>query len=255
MQILTDILKSIIRDAPIEEVRRGLHWTAVVSRHCGLASTMSQDICCNHDDSGKEGSLTGMTALELAQYCFSENISKASLGLASINSLIDVDRAKCADIDGLKFIYEIGNGKNISVIGHFPYLQDLENIASNIWIIEKHPKPGDLSEESGQDYLPRSDIVVISGTTLINHTLPGILSLCKEKSIKMLLGPTTPMSEVFFDHGIDILSGSMVTDKEVALKYISEGANFIRLKRSGAVRFVTMVRDREDIIQRTKDTA
>jgi hypothetical protein len=254
MKILTHILQSITQDTPVKEVRRGLHWTAVVSRFCGLSSTMARDTCNKNEENETESSLTDMTALELARYCFSEDISKAPLGLAAINSLIDINLTKCIDIDGLKLIYEIGKDKNISIIGHFPFLEELAKVARNLWVIEKHPGPGDIPEESGQDYLPRSDIVVISGTTLINHTLPGILSLCKEKSVKMLLGPTTPMSETLFDHGIDILSGSMVTDRELALKHISEGANFMHLKRSGAVSFVTMMKDREDIIRRTMET-
>lgn len=65
--------------------------------------------------------------------------------------------------------------------------------------------------------------------TFINHTLSRIPGFCNTKSVKMLLGPPTPMTHVLFDHGIDILSGSVVTDPEVMLKYLSEGANFIRL--------------------------
>lgn len=81
-------------------------------------------------------------------------------------------------------------------------------------------------------------------TTLINHTLPTLLALCRKGSVKMLLGPTTPMSMVLFDHGIDVLSGSMVIDKDVVLKHVSEGSDFMRLKKTGAVRFVSMAKDR-----------
>jgi len=247
MQFLKDIIGSIKKDAPVSEVRRGLLWTAVVSRSCGLSSTLAKDFCGHKDSDGAGGSFTDMTALELASYSFSEDLSRASLGLAAINSLMDVDLERCTDIDGLKFVYEFGKGKNISVIGHFPFLEDLAQIAGNLWIIEKHPRPGDIPDKDGPDYLPLSDIVVISATTLLNHTLPGILDLCREKSIKMLLGPTTPMSEVAFDYGIDVLSGSVVTDTKKALKLVSEGANFMRIKKSGAVRFATMVRNMNHI--------
>lgn len=46
MKILHDILGRITEDAPILEVRRGLHWNAVVSRYCGLSSTLLQDASC-----------------------------------------------------------------------------------------------------------------------------------------------------------------------------------------------------------------
>jgi uncharacterized protein len=254
MRILTDVIESLHADVPIVEVRRGLHWNAVISKYCGLSSVLSQDVfCCNsegEDLPAPKKSFTEMTALELAQFSFSDDLAKASLGIAAINSLADVDIAECADLDGLQLIYDLGKGKNISIIGHFPFLERLSEVAANVWIIEKHPRPGDLTEEAGKGCLPKSDIVVISGTTLINHTLPGILDLCNDKSVRMLLGPSTVMAPALFDHGIDILSGSMVTDKETALKSISEGANFVRLKKTGSVRFVTMVKGRDQMVER-----
>jgi len=254
MEILHEILNSITEDGPIEEVRRGLHWNAVVSKYCGLSSSLSQDaFCCNPEEEdlpAPKNSFTEMSAVELAKFSLSADITRASLGIAAINSLINVDLEKEADLDGLQLIHDLGKGKNISIIGHFPFLERVREVAKNLWIIEKHPRPGDIPEEAGKDYLPKSDIVVISGTTLINHTLEGILSLCHPRSVRMMLGPSTPMTPILFDYGIDILSGSRVTDKQTALKYISEGANFIRLKKTGAVRFVNMVKDREAIVRR-----
>jgi uncharacterized protein len=252
MEILRSILASLKTDAPIEEVRRGLHWNAVVSAGCGLSSSMSQDACCTGQEEsllGSKSSFTEMSALELAEYSLSDDLGASSLGVAAINSLIEVRGEEYSGVDGLDLIYEVGKGKNISIIGHFPYLEKLSTVAKNLWIIEKHPQPGDITEEGGKECLPISDIVVISGTTLINHTLSGILSLCKGGSVRMLLGPSTPMTPVLFDYGIDILSGSTVTDRAIVLKHISEGADFMRLKKTGAVRFLSMVKD-QDVVRR-----
>jgi len=250
MKIIKAILGTLKEDTQIDEVRLGIHWNVVVSKHCGLSSSMSQDVCCMEDGeslAGSKGTFTEMTALELAQYSLSEDIRKTSLGIAAINSLVAADVEKYSGIDGIDLVYDVGKGKNISVIGHFPYLERLSKVAKNFWIIEKHPRPEDVSEEEGKRYLPMSDIVVISGTTLINHSLAGILSLCKEGSVRMLLGPSTPMTPVLFDFGIDILSGSTVTGKATVLKYVSEGANFMRLKKTGGVQFVSMVKNQAEI--------
>jgi len=248
MKIIDDILNSLKSNSDVEEVMRGLHWTAVVSRQCGLASAMPQEACTHTEEASEaDGSFTDMTAFELAQYIYSSDASKASLGLAAVNSLIELNTEKCSDINGIDLFYERGRDKNISVIGHFPYLDKLASVAKNFWIIEKHPLPGDFPEDSIREFLPQSDIVIISSTTLINHTIESILSFCKGNSLKMLLGPSTPMSDALFDHGIDILSGSIVIDKCTVLKYISEGANFIRLKKTGSVRFVTMIKDRKKL--------
>jgi uncharacterized protein (DUF4213/DUF364 family) len=242
MEILRTIIDSLAPDAPVEEVRRGLFWTAVTSRHCGLASTMMRDIC-PHDSQDKEKvePLTEKSAKELARLALSGDISGASLGLAAINSLIDVDESRVTETNAGDILLREGVDKNISVIGHFPFTDTVRKVAKNLWVIEKWPRPGDVPEKDGEVCLPLSHIVAISSTTLINHTLPGILALCPRKGcLKMLLGPTTPLTPVLFDYGIHIVSGSIVTDRQIALKYIGEGANFRQLKSSGCMKLVTM---------------
>jgi uncharacterized protein (DUF4213/DUF364 family) len=56
-----------------------------------------------------------------------------------------------------------------------------------------------------------------------------------------MLGPSTPLSPVLFDHGMDILSGSIVVDRDRVLDCISQGANFRQVR---GVRKVTMRRDK-----------
>jgi hypothetical protein len=242
MEMLRDLIDSIACDAPVEEVTKGVFWTAVISRFCGLSSTMIRD-CASDDNQAMypEKPYTDMTALELARYALMPDIARASIGLAAINSLIEPDYPKCVEINASDVLMEHGKNKNVSVIGHFPFTDDLRKTAKTLWVIEKWQRPGDCPEGDAQKYLPLSDIIAISSTTLINHTLNGLLELCPKESIKMLLGPTTPFSEVFFNYGIDVISGSRVLDKELALKYIREGANFRQLKRTGAIQLLTMI--------------
>jgi uncharacterized protein len=246
MEILQVIIDDIRADAPVREIRRGIHWTAVVSRRCGLSSTMIRDQCCDDDgESDFQGSLSRLTALEIARYALSNNIARASLGLAAINSLIEIDQSKCVEVNAGDLIAEKAKGRNVSVIGHFPFVDDLRAVARNLWVMELHPRAEDHAAQDAGRFLPQSDIVAISGTTLINHTLLGLLRLCPRDSLKMLLGPTTPMSEVLFDYGLDVVSGSMVTDEALVLRHISEGANFRQLKRGGGITLLSMVRDKK----------
>lgn len=243
MRILQDIVHSLKTDWPVREVRRGIFWTAVVSKNCGLASTMIHETCSQEDLNDSHPSFfTEKTALALAQLAFSSNIQDASLGLAAINSLLDIDESRCTDVNAGDLLIKIGVDKNVSVIGHFPFSDALKKVTKNLWIIEKRLRPGDYPEHDAQTYLPKSDIVAISSTALINHTLDTILKLCPEKSIKILLGPTTPITDVLFDYGIDIISGSKVIDEATALKHISEGVNFRQLKRTGAIKLITMIK-------------
>jgi uncharacterized protein (DUF4213/DUF364 family) len=62
--------------------------------------------------------------------------------------------------------------------------------------------------------------------TLINHTLDRLVELCRPDSLLMVLGPSTPFSQVLFDHGAALLSGAAVPDEAAAVRTISQGAIF-----------------------------
>lgn len=242
MRILKELLESVEGDCPVRELRIGTRFTAVASRSCGLASTMMRE-CRNEDGMRESGLLTRMSAGQLAAWSLSDMIHEASVGLAALNSLMDVDRSKCADLNAAEIIREKGRGGNISVIGHFPFVDDLKSIAKNVWVMEKFQRPGDFPEQSLEEFLPRSGVIAVSGTTLINHTFEKILSLCPRGSIKIILGATTPMSSVFFDYGIDYVSGCEVRDADAVLKLVAESATFRQIKQSGGVALLTMSRD------------
>ncbi len=78
----------------------------MLSKHCGLASTFHEPHPY-HGPVKNVGSLTGLSALELAQYARSDNVLEASIGLAAINSLICVDEARCVNENALDVLAAI----------------------------------------------------------------------------------------------------------------------------------------------------
>ena len=58
-------------------------------------------------------------------------------------------------------------------------------------------------------------------------------------SFVVVLGPSTPMSPVLFDYGVDVLSGVSVSDKDTVLRGVSEGASFRQVR---GVELLTMMR-------------
>jgi uncharacterized protein (DUF4213/DUF364 family) len=44
------------------------------------------------------------------------------------------------------------------------------------------------------------------------------------------LGDTVPLSPVLFDYGVDALSGTRVVDPDLALRCVSQGANFRQIQ-------------------------
>ncbi len=245
MNILKDIIARLEKGIKIREIRRGPLWTGVVSKRCGLASALNEGGCESGGIARDATAYMGTTADELAALSFSESIPEASLGMAAINSLIDPGIETCQEGDAAAFILETGRGKNVSMIGHFPFVDRIKDVAKNLWVIEKRPRPGDFQEGESKHFLPKSDVITISSTTLINHTLSDLLKLCPADSIKILLGPTTPMSTILFDYGIDIISGSFVTDTALVLANISKGMCFSEMKKNGGIRLLNLVKDKE----------
>ena len=239
MEILEDIILSLKgNDFPIKSVHTCVFWTAVITKHCGLSSTF-RDEGPSHDRGVKDvGNLTRKTALELAEYARSNSLLEASIGMATINSLIDIDESKCTEKNAFEILVEKGEGRNVAVVGHFPWIPKLRGKVKNLWVIEQRVREGDLPAKEADRILPECDVVGITGTSFINHTLEGLLSLCKKAYIVMI-GPTSPLSPILFDHGIDAICGSKVIDVEKVIRSISEGATF---KEVTGVRLLTLTK-------------
>jgi uncharacterized protein (DUF4213/DUF364 family) len=213
----------------------------VLSKHCGLASTFHEPHP-DHRPVRNAGSLTGLSALELAQYARSDNVLEASIGMAAINSLIDIDDAKCVEENALDVLARKGRGKNIAIVGHFPWIPKLQSVARTFWVIEQSPQEGELPAEAAEEVLPQADVVGLTGTSFVNHTVDKLLDLSKN-SFVVIVGPTTPLSPVLFDYGVDILAGVMVVEPDKTIHSISQGAIFSQVE---GVRLVTMAKERKN---------
>jgi len=240
MNILDDLIASLKEDSPVEEVRTCVYWTAVVSKYCGLASTIRESGPHRERQVRGVGSLHKKSALELAQYVKSDLPLEASIGMATINSLLEIDESRCVELNARDFLLERGRDKKVALVGHFPFINKLREVAERLWVVERYPAKEELPAEAAEEVIPLADIVAITGTTLINHTLDHLLSLCQPDSLVMLLGPTTPLAPLLFDYGVDIISGIKVKDKEAVLRCISQGATFQQVE---GVRLLTITKE------------
>ena len=91
MKILSTLISSIKKDAPVREVIISTHSTLVCSHHCGISSTLFSTKPHGEEVIRDAGFLHQKTAKELANYALSENTLESSIGLAAINSIIEID--------------------------------------------------------------------------------------------------------------------------------------------------------------------
>ncbi|MBN1423200.1 DUF364 domain-containing protein [Candidatus Fermentibacteria bacterium] len=242
MKAMDALIESLpAKDTPVRTVCAGAFWTVVTTRFSGMATTYRDldlslgDHPCEVKDAG---TLLGRPARDLVEYARSDDTVSASIGMAAINSLIDLDESACIEKGAFELLAEKGRDRNIAVVGHFPFIPKLRRIARNLWVIEKRLRPGDLSESEAPRILPKCDVVSLTGTAFINHTLEQLLTLC-QGSYVVLTGPTSPLSPVLFDFGIDAICGTRVTDANKVIRYASQGATFRQIHGHG-VRLLTM---------------
>ena len=108
-------------------------------------------------------------------------------------------------------------------------------------MIEKRLRPGDFAAGDAPRILPKAEVVSLTGTAFINHTIEELLALCRDAYV-VLTGPTSPLAPVLFDFGIHAICGTRVTDEAEVVRHISPGACFKQLRGHG-VRLLTMVKD------------
>lgn len=241
MNLLDDLLANLPdADIPVRSVLVGAHWTVVCSRHCGMAATLMSNHTHGHKQIRDAGLLHKKSARELAELARSDEMMEASIGVAAINSLLDVDESRAVVMNASEVLAQRGRGKNVALVGHFPFIPQLRPVVGNLWVIEQNPSEDDYPAEAAADLIPQADMVAITSSALVNHTLDALLALCPRQATVMLLGPSTPLSSILFNHGATIISGTRVMDEDAVLRTVSQGAAFRQVE---GVKLLTFTRE------------
>lgn len=218
-----DDLVSGLEDHEVEEVRVGLHGVYVQSRTSGISLRYDGKGQSSIKDSG---SLTRKTALNLSEYLRSWDFAEASIGLAALNSLIEGEGKTMNAFDFAD--KNISEGNNVAVIGYFPWIERARTEA-DIWVLERKPGEKVFPDTAVEYILPKCDFVLVTGSSLVNKTLPRILEL-SQNAFTIVLGPSTPLSPVLFKYGADAIAGARVRNGVKVRRMIEEGSRICDLK-------------------------
>ncbi|MDK2982032.1 MAG: uncharacterized protein PWQ55_2379 [Chloroflexota bacterium] len=226
MQLINELLESVKNDAPVRNVLIGAHWTMVSSRGCGMASTVTNPLPHGEGKVRDAGKLHLKSARELAAYLQSDIWLEASIGLAALNSLLEVPQDKVTAINAFKVVAEKSPGNHVAIFGHFPYLDEIRGKARRLSVFELNPVEGELNLDKVPEVLPDADVVAITSNSVINHTLEDILPHLNPKAFSVLVGPSTPLSPVLFEAGFDLLAGVRILDEAALMQTVSQAAQF-----------------------------
>ena len=80
-------------------------------------------------------------------------------------------------------------------------------------------------------YLPKCDVVVLTATSLINHSFDDIITYCSNAREVCIVGPSTTLCpEIFGRYHVTLLAGSVVQSSEQILQIVSQGGGTMSMK-------------------------
>jgi len=243
--LFDDLIACLPAKAEIDQVVVGLHWTAVVSqcqgqRRCGLASTIAgRHAHGEADDVSQPGEFGARNPPELASMTGSSRPTERAIGLAAINACLLSTPGALPERSAFDLLVGRGAGQRVGLVGHFPFIDRLRPQVGELLVLDQEPQPDELPADSAAAILPTCSVVAITSMTLINGTFAGLMDHVDPASYVVLLGPSSPLSPVVFDHGIDAVAGTLVTSIDPVLDAIGQGANYRQIHRLGT-RLVTM---------------
>jgi uncharacterized protein (DUF4213/DUF364 family) len=248
-QLVRQKLGSDFEKLTVERIAVGLFFTgAKLSNGAGGVSytpvkDIPQAVCCP-SSAGRifdPVKINGMKAADVLAALSSDEPIKAAIAIATLNAL----SAICWD-RGLNDNYRIQMNtdavdvvrmpaeSSVAVIGAFvPILRKLKIRGGRWWVIEQDPRtlksdemdhfiPADRSGET----IAAADVLIITGVTLVNHTLEPILKAARPDAEIAVVGPTASMlPEALFESGARVVGGVWVKKPDELLDVLAAGGS------------------------------
>jgi uncharacterized protein len=187
------------------------------------------------------GKLSGRPALDLANEALSDHGIRRAVGIAAMNALADTcwrrrphpQSELRLGIDAFDAT-EMRPGDKVVVVGAFvPFLRELKRRRQPFLVLEQDPATLKAEElpffrpaNEAPTVVPEADVLLITGTTLINDTLEGLLGLAKPAARVTMVGPTVSLlPDAFLRRGADVLGTVRITAPDEFLETLAEGGS------------------------------
>jgi uncharacterized protein len=244
-----DILGRDFDRLAVERAVVGLFFTGVKldSGHSGTCATpirsIPEAVCCPSSAMAMpfSGKLRGRPACELAEQALSPHGIRRAVGIATLNALAELcwERRPNPDVElrlGVDAFdaSEIRPGEKVVVVGAFvPFLRELKRRRQPYLVLEQDPATLKAEEmpfyrpaEAADEVVPEADVLLVTGTTLLNDTLEHLLSLKRPSCRATMVGPTVGLlPDAFLRRGADILGSVRITEPEEFLDMLAEGGS------------------------------
>jgi uncharacterized protein (DUF4213/DUF364 family) len=135
------------------------------------------------------------------------------------------------DKDPIQFV-DLTSGKTITVVGAFhSYIRKISETRNKLNVLEMNEEA--LGQENRKFFvpaiefktiLPASDIVIITGQTLVNRTIDELLEAIVPGTQVIVTGPSSSiLPDILFENKVSIIGAARITKPEILFDIVSEG--------------------------------
>jgi uncharacterized protein (DUF4213/DUF364 family) len=264
----TDIDRICIERAVIGLFFTGVKLNTGVAGACATPlRSIPEAVCCPSSAMAMPfpGKLGGRPARDLLKETAAASGIRRAVGVATMNALADMCWERRAHpgadmrigVDAYDAA-EIQAGEQVVVVGAFvPFLKSLKRAHQPFTVLEMDPatlKPDELPyfrpADQAADVLPSADVVLITGTTLVNDTIEHLLALCRPDARVVMVGPTVGLlPDAFLRRGVDVLGGVRITAPDAFLDVLAEGGSGYHFFGRSAEKVVLVRRPTPSVLQ------
>ena len=152
-------------------------------------------------------------------------ISSKIVTSGSYRILEDTDPAELLDLS---------SRRTVTVVGAFhSYIRKISETGNKLYVLEMNEEA--LAGEFKKFYVPAaeyksvvplSDIIIITGQTLVNRTIDDILEVVSPGTIVIVTGPSSNiLPDVLFGNKVTIIGAMRITDPGAMFEIVSQGGS------------------------------
>lgn len=187
------------------------------------------------------GRIAGRSAAEVLQDLYRPQDLRRALAIATLNALAETLWRRDGPPPGARVVegdafdaLAIAPSQRVALVGAFPpYLRALRRSGQPFHVLELDPatlKPEELPffvpAERAPEILAQADVLITTGTTLINGTLDDLLRHLRPGAQAAVVGPTATLRAApFTRRGATVVGGTRVHAPAELLDLLAEGGS------------------------------
>ncbi|HBE40605.1 MAG TPA: hypothetical protein DDW27_05270 [Bacteroidales bacterium] len=261
--LLKNKYKSRFENLVVTEIRIGVYLTAVrlSDGSAGTAATLTEDhpFCKKSSRDFSDLSPLKIKGQRVVDILESQKISpvissiKTSVLSAVSSKIIQAGNYNIVENRDPIQLIDLNSKKTITIVGAFQsYIRKISQTGNTLYVLElnENSLPAEqkkyfIPSDKYLTILPFSDIVIITGQTIVNGTIDELLAAISPRAKVIVTGPSgNILPDILFQNKISIIGTIRITDPDVLFDIVSEGGAGFHLFEYCA-RKICILRDNE----------